>query len=376
MLYFDHAASTPMNERGLAVLAESLRNDFANPSAAHRLGRDLMARIDKARQLFLSLLDASDFDFIFTSSATESNNTVLRGLSLPEGSRIFYSSADHPSLYRPAEEHRGVELVQIPLDIKGQVDYLKLSGMMDDRVSLLVLSQVNNHSGNLQDIDRVGAILKGKSPKAHLHVDGVQAFGKLPFTLKRSHVDSYTISGHKIGAPKGISGLYLRKGVVLSPLLHGGGQEMGLRSSTLAAPLIFSFSATAQDVLTGLEEKLSHVQQCKAHFQEKIAEDIPSAIFPFSSCSPYILTFIVPGLASDILMRQLERHDVFVSSSSACSSKVKGFSPVYQALGIEEKHHKSVLRLSFSATQTEEEFVACAEQLKQAFHGLQHLIKG
>ncbi len=376
MFYFDHAAATPMTENALTVLRDSTVADFANPSAAHKLGRDLMGRIEKVRQHFLQCLQADDFNFFFTSSATESNNTVVKGLTYPAGSKILYSPADHPSLFLPIENVSNVQLVVIPLDAAGRIDYVALSALIDSSVSLLAISQVNNHSGTRQDIDRVGAILKSKAPKAHLHVDGVQAFGKLPFTLKSSHVDSYSISAHKIGGPKGISGVYVRKPIVLDPLLLGGGQEMGMRSSTVAAPLIYSFHAASLHALTELEEKMVKMQRQRQLIQDSLKAAIPSILFPFESCSPYILTLILPGLPSDIMMRQLERQNVFVSSSSACSSRINGHNSVYASLHIDPSLHKCVLRLSFSAGQKEEEFEAFVTLFIQAYRGLSHLIKG
>ncbi len=377
MLYFDHAAATPLAEGVKSKLIEAFENDFANASSAHRLGREQLQKVEKARFFFTDVLKATDFDFIFTASATESNNSAIKALSISSSAKIFYSPADHPSLVQPVERLFGERAFEIPLLANGEIDYLKLSNLVDSTVELLAISQVNNHSGARQDIDRVGAILKSKAPKAHLHVDGVQAFGKLPFNLNKSHVDSYSISGHKIAGPKGVAGLYWRKGKPFQPLLEGGGQEMGFRSSTLATPLILAFHHAAQLSLENIEDKFALVQNFSNRVREGLTAGIPSIVFPFATpASPYILTCIIPGLPSDIMMRQLERLGVFVSSNSACSSKISGHSSVYQALGIQEAWHKFVLRFSFSAMQKEEDIDAFISQFVLAYNGISHLIKG
>ncbi len=375
MLYFDHAASTPLNKVGLDVLKESLENDFANPSASHKLGKALLKRIESARETFLKLVDAKDFDFVFTSSATESNNTIIKGLKLTDDSNVLGSSGDHASIKKPITDLGRFEFAELPLQVSGEIDYALLDQMELHNFSLVVVAHVNNHTGNIQDVEKIAEIVKSKSPKAHIHVDGVQAFGKIDFSLKNSRIDSYTISGHKIGATKGISGLYIRRGVVLDTLLSGGGHEGGRRSSTLFAPLIFSFEATAKDVYQKREESYSIVEKHYTKVKDAISGAIPTAKFVFSNVSPYILTFIIPKISSDIVMRYLERDEIYVASSSACSSKVKGFSPVYQALHLPESEHKNVLRVSFSYIQSDDEIDAFINKFKACIDGLKFLIK-
>ncbi|MCK5883517.1 MAG: aminotransferase class V-fold PLP-dependent enzyme [Bacteriovoracaceae bacterium] len=375
MLYFDHAASTPLNTAGLEVLKKSLEVDFANPSAAHKLGKVLLKRIEAARKTFLELLRATEYDFIFTSSATESNNTVIKGLELFIEDSVIASTGDHPSLSGPIASLKDFSLTELPLLVSGEVDYSALEKLDLSSITLLAIAHVNNHTGNIQDVERISQIIKSRSPKAHVHVDGVQSFGKIPFSLKGSAIDSYSISGHKIGASKGISGLYLKKGIALSSLLCGGGHEGGRRSSTLFAPLIFGFEATALDVFNKLEDHYDLVEAYYQKVKSSIERELPSIKFPFENVSPYILTFVVPKISSDIVMRHLERDDVFVASSSACSSKVKGFSPVYQALKLPVEEHKNVLRISFSYTQTENELNQFVDKFTQCLSSLKFLIK-
>ena len=194
--------------------------------------------------------------------------------------------------------------------------------------------------------------IKKECPEALVHVDGTQGFTKLP--LNMNGVDSVAFSGHKIGGPKGIGGLYGKKTASWEPLLYGGGQQEGRRSSTVAAPLILALGKAVEVSMEEWEERLSQVREKNIVLRKKLVQRISRLLFPFSveKTSPYILTFICPGIPSDIILRHLEEEDIFLSSTSACSSKKKGFNGVFAALGIESQWHENVLRVSFGGDLT------------------------
>ena len=355
MIYLDHAASTPVLPEALKLLSDSYSQDFANPSAAHRLGKELGKKLSGARDTLKAILGAQPSDqLVFCSSATEANNLIVRGLNL-RGGAVLCSEADHPSLIGPVHS-LGAQIVALPLEA-GQINTEKLSDVLNENVSLVLLSQVNNHSGNVQNIEKLSSLIKEKAPKAHIHVDASQSFTKLPIDLKKWSIDSLALSAHKMGGPRGIAGLWLKKGVNLKPLFVGGGQEMNLRPSTEALPLILSFVEASKVASLKCSESFLIANESSALLKAMLKESIPGLQFPFEKveCSPYITTFIVPGISSDILLRLLEEKDVFVSSSSACSSKIKGHSSVFEALGIPNQFHKNVLRLSFSSSIKKEE---------------------
>lgn len=352
ILYLDYAASTPLRSRALQVLATSMKKDFANPASAHQLGKDLQRRIETCREKFLEFLGAREGDkLIFTGSATEANNTIIRGIGLRAGDPVIYSFADHPSIIAPMGilGKRGIQVNELPLQKEGKIDEMALLKLLNKTVRLIIFTHVNNQSGTITDICRLSSEIKAISPYTHIHVDAAQGFGKIPFSLKEGYIDSLCISAHKIGGPKGIAGLYLRNGVQLSPLLFGGGQEEGLRSGTLAAPLIFSFFEAVVDAMNSLEFSLDHVTTMNQLARDSLKEKISSVRFPFVKySSPYILTFILPGIPSDIILRHLEQEGIMISSKSACSSRIKGTDPVFTALHLPIDEHKFVLRVSFS----------------------------
>lgn len=375
MIYLDNAASTPIYPEVLEDLNQSLRNDFANPSSKHKLGSDLQVKIIEAKFYFLKSLGANiDQEFYFTSSATESNNTVIKGLKLKTGDSIFFSEGDHKSIVGPCEDlgKNGIILKKILHLKNGNISIA--SEAADSTVKLIILSLVNNQSGNMARLSETVGSLKSLYPNAHIHIDAVQAYGKIPFKLT-TEIDSVSITSHKIGGPKGIAGLYLKKGHKINPLILGGGQQNNFRSGTESYPLTNAFFWAAKISTANLDSNLLKIQAFHEKTKTYIKELIPTAQFPFEDVSPYILCLIIPKIPSDVLIRHLEVKDIYLSSTSACSSKIKGFNPTLNALNIDPTFHKNVLRISFGAQTTEEELNKFYEIFHAVWSELAHLVK-
>jgi cysteine desulfurase len=379
MLYLDYAASAPLCPGALKVLETSLREDFANPASAHRLGKALLQRMDGCRSTLLQWLGAhGDERLVFTGSATESNNMVIGGLAMEAGDGVVVSLADHPSVTVPVErlKTKGIQVETLPLQGDGTPDEAALFPLLTETVKLVILAHVNHQSGAVIDIVRLSREIKALLPSVHIHVDGAQGVGKIPFLLREGQIDSLSISSHKIGGPKGIAGLVLRGGVRLAPLLLGGGQEGGLRSSTQAAPLVFSFCEAAREAMTRIHPSLSQVTRLNRLVRECLQEKIEAVRFPFAAhSSPYILTFILPGISSDIILRHLEQQGIILSSTSACSSKIKGSDPVFTALHLPPREHKFVLRASFAPGITETDLLHFCNTLAMIYQDLKKLAK-
>ena len=365
MIYLDYAASAPLNEKARVILMKSQDKDFANPSSAHLLGRMARDKIEQSRNFFLNYLNADDYYFIFTSSATESNNTIL---CAQEG--VLLSYAEHPSMVEVCRKFSR----NIPLLSSGKIDHEALKNLINEKVKVIALSHVNNQSGVINDVDSISGLIKHHFPAIHIHVDAAQSFGKLPLSLQKGTIDSVSVSAHKIGGPKGVGGLYFKKGTNLHPLLLGGGQENGWRSSTNATPLILAFrGALEQDFV----EMTNRLQRFNCSLRSSLQQLIPGIVFPFAQeeSSPYILTFVLPGISSDIVLRHLEREEIYLSSTSACSSRVKGENEIFTNLGIPFAWHKSVLRASFGELTTEEEIMVFAQKLAGVYKKLQMIAR-
>ncbi len=372
MLYFDHAASTPLTDKALSVLIGSYEDDWANPSAAHKMGKELNKKIESAREEFLTVLQANkDYKFVFTSSATESNATIFNFLNERSGA-VLCSSGDHPSITEPFKESKYIE---IPLNDQGEILRDELLNLINDQEKLLILSSVNNHSGSLHPIIKIAEEVKIKNPFIHIHVDDSQGFSKIPLTLESGIIDSLTISAQKMGGPKGIAGLYIKKGIPLIPLLKGGGHQDGLRSSTLPTPLILSFQQAMQERIKYMDKSLKKITALNEQARDLLLHSIDGIQFPFpTNCtSPYILTLILPKISADIVLRHLEREDIYISTSAACSSHKKGVSPTFAALKINEQFHKNIIRISFHPRQTESDIQELCKKLSEYYKEIESL---
>jgi cysteine desulfurase len=376
MNYFDYAASSPLYPEVLTLLEKLQLTHFSNPSAQHILGHTLAEQIVDYRAGFLKVLKGKSEDsFIFTSSATESNNTVIRGLSFNPGDIIIYCPADHPSITAPIQyvaKLYQLKLEKIILNKAGEIDLEHFTSLLNDKVKLVALTHVNNQSGVISDVLGLAKIIKERT-SAHVHVDAVQSFGKIDFGVS-SDIDSVSVTSHKIGGPKGIAGLFLKKDHKVKPLLLGGGQEEGMRSSTEAYPLIAGFHAA---MLISMKNLVRTKDLLQSH-HEKIKQSLLKADsfiqMPFSLVSPYILSFILPNISSDIILRHLESKDVFISTTSACSSKISGFNPSLAALNVEERHHKNFLRISMGAQTSADDVERLLREFKNTWDELKHLL--
>jgi cysteine desulfurase len=380
MIYLDHAASSPLRPNVIVEMQHSLKNDFANPSAIHKLGKYQQASLLKIKIEFLKSLSSdrsvlSD-SFIFTSSATESNTTLIQGLDLKDGDEVIYSEADHPSLVQNVKklQLKGVVIKAAPLDEQGLIDHNWLSLNMTNSVKLCAISHVNNHNGSIQNIHELSKLIKSKNAGCHLHIDAVQSYGLIDIDVTGWKIDSLSLSGHKLSAPKGIAGLYIRKNLIVTPLLIGGGHQDGMRSSTEATSLVKAFNVARE---VAFKDDHGNFSEMNLLLRSSLASIGSRVIFPFDLefTSPKILTFYVKEISSDILLRHLEEKEIYISSSSACSSKLKGVSPVFSALNIEKEDHKSILRVSLGWTNTIEEITKFCEVFAEIISDLEFLLK-
>ena len=380
MIYLDNAASQRIRKKALEVLNTGLTMHYGNPSASHKIGRSLLKEIEEHRDFFISSIQGlKKYNFIFTSSATESNNMSILGLDFKKGDVVYISKSEHASLIAPLKkcEENGLVLKELPLKKNGLIDENKFFKTMDSKTCFVVLSHVNNQSGVIQPIKDISERIKEINPKIKIHVDATQSFTKVPISLENSLIDYMTISSHKLGGPKGIAGLFVRNGAQVFPLLFGGGQEKNLRSSTQSYPLISSFRSADEEGIGELNKSFNEVGKISLKVREYLKKEIPTVFFPFHvgiNASPYILTFIIPGISSDIILRHMEQEDIIFSSTSACSSKVKGNNPVFESLGIESKFHKNVLRISFSNETTLVEVESFCEALCRCYRELSYLL--
>lgn len=373
-IYLDHAATTPILPHILESLIIDLKEEYANPASAHAWGKKLSHRLDDCRQAFKKYFKADGQDqIIFTASATESNNMAIKGRNWKENDFLFYTESDHASVVETVKSQK-VNKKNYAILANGEIDADSLlTSLSHEMQGMIVLTWVNNQSGAIQPIENLVRQIKLKAPHLHVHVDAVQALGKL--TINVEGIDSLAFSGHKFGGPKGVGGLFLRHGVKSNVLLEGGGQEFGLRSSTQNYPAVHAMTMALHYQLEHIQKHHEQYLEFKKQLMNGLHKIDSKIQFPFAEKSLNILCLVIPGLSSDILLRHLEDRGIAASSTSACSSRIDGFNSVLAALNISEKDHKSVLRLSFGASTTASELDHFLKTYQEIWDEIGFLVK-
>ena len=373
MIYLDNAATTQPCEEAFERAKSYVTEKFYNPSALYKEGFALQGELKKARSVLLSkIADEGSFELVFTSCGTESNNQAI--FSFARRGNAVTTAGEHSAVSTPFAElkTRGVAEPRIaPLLKNGKVDVEKLLSLIDDKTSFVSVMHVNNETGAINDVNAIAKLVKAKNPRLIFHVDGVQAYGKLPFRMAKE-IDLYSISAHKIGGLKGVGALIKRKSLVLPAYLIGGGQENGRRSGTENTFGIMHFAFAAEKKFATLREDFERLYG----YREKLWQGLDKEIYLRLSgeeCSPYILSVSAIGLRGEVLLHMANDRGLIIGTGSACSSNAKTrYSKVILACGYDEKTADGVLRLSFSPKTTEEEIDqaiailnAIGEELKQ-----------
>ena len=361
-VYLDHAATTPMVESAITALNDQLLK-LGNPSSLHTAGRSARKDLEEARESIAKIVECAPSEIIFTGSGTEANNSAIKGLywtrSAADSRRkvIVISAFEHHAILDPVEwlaEDEGAEIIQIPILSSGVIDleyFRKVIKEREGEIALVSVMHSNNEVGSLQPISEIVKI--ANEFKIPVHSDAVQSFGKVPFSFAKLGLTAATLSGHKIGGPLGIGILILKRGLEITPILHGGGQERDIRSGTLNGPAIVSFAAAAKTAAETLETRIDYVSKLRIKLISEIGKVIPDITVNGAtekSSLPGIVNITFPGTESDALLLLLDAQGIASSTGSACSAGVPQPSHVLMSMGLSAKEAKSSLRFSISAT--------------------------
>ncbi len=366
MIYLDNAATTKALPEVIKEYSKYAGELYFNPSAIYHEGVSVKACIEDARSTILKALGTNNGNIIFTSSATESNNLAIFGSYRSNFKKVIFSIEEHPSVYNVALElkNRGINVDFCPLSTNGQVDYEKLEQMLDEDVGFISIMHVSNETGAINDLKRIYDIKMRKCPKAIFHVDGVQAFSKVKVNLDYFGIDLYTISGHKIFGPKGVSALFVRNGIVLKPIMFGGGQENNIRSGTENVPAIMGLKVAVQNI-GDIKSHFEYVRSLKDKFIDNLS-GIACTFNTTNENSPYILSISFKGVKGETLVHMMEQYGILISTGSACSSKKAG-NRVLEALDINHNDIIGSVRVSFSRYNTMEEVDFASKTLKKCY---------
>lgn len=354
MIYLDNAATTKPNENALKRAQIYCSERYFNPSAVYREGFELGKELKATREKILSYIaDPSSFELVFTSCGTESDNTAI--FSSARRGNAVTTEGEHSAVFQSfaSLKMRGIETRFASLNKDGSANLENLLSLVDEKTTLVSVIHVNNETGAINDVNLIAKKVKAKNPRTLVHVDGVQAFGKLPFRLGKE-IDYYAFSAHKIGGLKGTGGLIKRKGLVLTPYIIGGGQENGLRSGTENVFGIKTMEFACEEKFASQRQKYAEMQDKKEYFKSLLDPELFTPLI--EGGTPYILTMIVSGVRGEILLHQVNDRGLLIGTGSACSSNAKKrYSRVILACGLDECKADGIIRLSFSDDTTKEE---------------------
>lgn len=367
MHYLDNAATTAVLPEAAEAAMHAMCTCFGNPSSLHQMGINASHLLEDSRKTVANALGCLPEETYFTSCGTESTNISLRGvahLNRHQKGRIITTEIEHAATLNTCKQlaAEGFDVVFLTPDETGHITPTALEQALTEDTVLLSCQLVNNEIGTVQPVAELSSLLKVKAPRALFHIDAVQGLARVKLTPKKWNCDLMSVSGHKIGAPKGIGALYVKKGLRLPPLMFGGGQEKGMRPGTEPLPNIAAFAKACEIRMAHFDEDFQHVQSLADYLHQQVAAFLPDAAFNGTGDIPHVVNLSLPSCKSEVMLRVLESKDVFVSAGSACSKGKE--SPVLRAMGLDKKRIDSALRISFAPFNTKEDVDALLEGLE------------
>jgi len=371
-VYFDNSSTTRVCRAAAEKVMEMMTENYGNPSSLHSLGFRAERAMDEARAAVASRLGAEKEEIYFTSGGTESNNIALFGAAHAlrrRGNHIVTTRIEHPSVLNVMKrlEQEGYAVTYLKPDSFGRVTAEQIRGAVNEKTILISLMCVNNEVGSILPVEAAAQAVRAAGAPALVHVDAVQAFGKLPLSPRRAGVDLLSVSAHKIHGPKGAGALYVRRGVHLEPHVFGGGQEKNVRPGTEAMPLIAGFGA-AVGALPDVSAELREIGGLNAYCREILQKTEGIVLNSAPDALPYILNLSVLGVRAETMLHFLSDRGIYVSSGSACAKGRE--SHVLSAMGLPRERIASALRLSFSRYNTKEEIDVFAGALREGLSTL------
>jgi cysteine desulfurase len=364
MIYLDNSATTRLDERVRDAMLPYFGDDFGNASSIYDLGRHARIALEEARTTIASVIGAEESEIIFTSSGTEANNHAIKGAifhARSQGRRfeelsVITSSAEHHAVLEPCEflSAFGVAISKVAVSDRCQVNAEELASQLSGDTTLVSIMSVNNEIGSINPVGEVARLTKKIAPHALVHTDAVQALGKIPIDVKDWNVDLLTLSAHKVHGPKGIGALFIRRGIMIEPLLHGGAQERNRRGSTENVALAVGFAKAAEIMRDEWKERMSHLSELK-HYLMRELKSMPEIVLntPDEDSVSSIINFtfhdkLLPKLDGEALLIRFDLEGIAVSNGSACTSGSLQPSHVLLAMGKGEAVASKSIRVSLS----------------------------
>lgn len=378
-VYLDNSATTMPYKEAAQKVYDTMLSCYGNPSSLHRLGKSAEDLLEEARKIIACTVYGTPDEIYFTSGGTESDNIAIIGYAHAnkrKGNKIVTQVTEHAAVLESfkALEEEGFEVVYVGVDSDGFPLMSEVSDAIGSGAILASFMYVNNENGAVFPIEEIASLCKSNG--CALHIDAVQAYGKMPINVKKLGADMVSLSSHKIHGPNGVGALYVKKGVRLSPVVFGGKQERGLRSGTENLAAIAGFAEAAKIKSEQMEKDSLHMNNLKQRLVSGITSSLDNVVInsPENSvCSIVNISFV--GVKSEVLLHVLESKGIYVSTGSACNSKKNKFSYVLKAMNLKNEVIDSAVRFSLSAFNTEEEIDYVCEVLKKEIPLLRKIMR-
>lgn len=382
-IYLDNSATTKTSDEVNRCMLEVLENDYGNPSSLHRLGMKAEKVFESAKQDLADCLSCSASEIYITSGGTESINTAILGYlraSKRRGKHIICTGVEHPAVYETvkyAQSELGYEADILSVGSDGCISLDELSEKLRGDTVLVCVMHVNNEVGTVMPVDKIKPVMKKKAPEAALFVDAVQSFGKLAIKPSKWGIDMLAASSHKIHGPKGCGLLYIRNGLRVLPIMHGGRQQSNLRSGTENVYAASGFALAAKTAYKNIDKNYEHVSKLREMLRGAIEKNVENTVYNGSeNALPYILNMSFTGIKSEILLHTLESKGIYVSTGSACASNAPSPSRTLLCMGKDKKEIEGAVRFSFSPYNTAEQIERAAQAVAREVCDIRKYVRG
>lgn len=377
-IYLDHSASTPTDPAVVQAMLPYFSNQYGNASSIHAYGQEAKVGLEQARRQIAKVINAEPAEIVFTSSGTESDNWALKGAAFAHqggDGHIITSTAEHHAVLYTGQflEQKGLEVTYLRVDKHGRVAPSQVLEAIRENTFLISLMHANNEVGSLNPISEIGAVARERG--ILFHTDAVQTFGRLPIDVKEMAIDLLSLSGHKMYGPKGIGALYIRRGLQIEKLLHGGKHERDRRAGTENVPAGVGLGKAAELCAEKMNAEMSRLGALRSKLQRLIEHRIDGVRInsPENNCHPGILNISFDGVQSDSLLLSLDLKGIAVSNGSACTSGSIDPSHVLQAMGLSRELSTSAVRFSLGRQNTPQEINATVDALCEVLGRLRKL---
>ena len=374
----DYAATTPVDPRVREAMDPYWCEKFGNPASIHSYGQENLEAVEAARKNVADLLNADPSEIVFTSSGTEADNTAIKstGNALwKKGNHIITTAIEHPAVLRTCEfmARQGFQVTYLPVGKMGIVDPSDIKKAITKKTVLISIMHANNEVGSIQPLSEIGAIAKEKS--ILFHTDAVQTFGHLEIDVVKMNIDLLSLSAHKLYGPKGVGALYIKKGTPFVPLMHGGSQENGKRSSTLNVPGIVGLGKAAEIAQKEMKTEYQKITKLRNRLRDTILKRVDGIHLNGSPDKrlPNNLHISIENVEGESLLMNLDLEGIAASSGSACSSKSTEPSHVLTALGLSPEMARGSLRITLGRFTTEQDVDSVSDALVRIVHHLRSL---